>query len=394
MFYLIVFFILLSLSLLNLQYTDRLSRQVLLPVTALILIAVAGLRYETGGDWDTYTKFYKSFPYLSEIITNPSLLFKQHLEKGFVLLCSLVKSLGGTIQHLFFIVTFINISLIASILPKYTKYPVIALFCYYCILYFNLEMIYIRQATAVALSFYALQFVHSRKVWQYLALVLIACLFHRMAIIMLPLYFLLDKQLPSWVYLTIVGCGALLMILGVPWIKTVFLTIANWLGDSYADKAEFYTEKALFATSRRLSIGFWLNLALLGCIMFFHGKIKTNTYGTIMLNMFALSLVIYYYCYELVEVSNRLRLFFNIGIIALLPMLLEIFPLFKDRIIAFAVISLYCFSFSRGIFTEAPEAAAYNPYQNYIEYKINPRPSTGKQRLNISKKAFRQERKR
>ena len=108
--------------------------------------------------------------------------------------------------------------------------------------------------------------------------------------------------------------------------------------------------------------------------------------------LFALSLVLYYYCYELVEVSNRVRLFFFIGIIALLPMLLEVLPLFLERLAGLVVVALYCFSFSRGIFLEAPQAAAYNPYQNYIEYKLHPRPSTGKQRLEQSKHFFRDER--
>ena len=105
------------------------------------------------------------------------------------------------------------------------------------------------------------------------------------------------------------------------------------------------------------------------------------------------SLLLYYYCFELVEVSNRVRLFFLIGIIALLPMVLEALPLFIERLAGLIVIALYCFSFSRGIFLEVPQAAAYNPYQNYIEYKIHPRPSTGKQRLEQSKKFFRDERK-
>ena len=64
-----------------------------------------------------------------------------------------------------------------------------------------------------------------------------------------------------------------------------------------------------------------------------------------------------------------------------------------ERLAGLLVIALYCFSFSRGIMLEYPEAAAYNPYQNYIEYKIHPRPSSGQQRLEQSKKAFRQERK-
>ena len=128
--------------------------------------------------------------------------------------------------------------------------------------------------------------------------------------------------------------------------------------------------------------------------MFFKKKIDELPYGTIMLNMFAISLVLYYYCFELVEVSNRTRMFFLIGIIALLPMVLEVLPLFLERLAGLVVIALYCFSFARGIFLEYPQAAAYNPYQNYIEYKIHPRPSTGKQRLEQSEKAFREERKR
>ena len=90
--------------------------------------------------------------------------------------------------------------------------------------------------------------------------------------------------------------------------------------------------------------------------------------------------------------SNRVRLFFLIGIIALLPMVLEVLPLFLERLVGLVVIALYCFSFSRAIFLELPQAAAYNPYQNYIEYKIHPRPSSGKERLEQSKRFFQQER--
>ena len=392
MFYLVCFGILLVLAVLNLQMHDKLSSTILSSLAAILLICIAGLRYETGGDWDSYTELFASFPSFSRLVGHPIEIVEQPVEEGFTLLCALVKSLGGTIQHLFFVVTFINILLIACALPKYTKFPVIGLLCYYGILYFNLEMIYIRQATAVALCFFALQFIHSRKIWKYILVVLIACTFHRVAVLMLPLYFFLDRKIPTVVYILVIGVGAVLMLIGVPWIKTIFLTVAGWLGENYAEKAEMYAENALFAVQRGLSIGFVLNLAILIVVLFFKNKIDELPYGTVMLNLFALSLVLYYYCYELVEVSNRVRLFFFIGIIALLPMLLEVLPLFLERLAGLVVVALYCFSFSRGIFLEAPQAAAYNPYQNYIEYKLHPRPSTGKQRLEQSKHFFRDER--
>lgn len=393
MFYLICFCILLALAILNVQMHDRLSNQLLSGIAAILLIGIAGLRYETGGDWDIYTNLFGSFPPFSRLIGHPADLFHQHVEEGFVLLCAFIKSMGGTVQHLFFVVTTINILLIVCALPKYTKYPVVALLCYYGILYFQLEMIYIRQATAVALCFFALQFISKHKIWPYMLIILLACTFHRVAALMIPLYFFLDRKLPTWFYLTVIGVGAVIMLIGIPWIRTIFLTVAGWLGSNYAAKAEMYVENSLFAVNRGLSIGFVLNLAIIAIIMFFHKKIDELPYGTIMLNMFALSLVLYYYCFELVEVSNRIRMFFLISVIALLPMILELLPLFLERLAGLVVVALYCFSFSRGIFLEAPQAAAYNPYQNYIEYKIHPRPSTGKQRLEQSKKAFRQERK-
>ena len=393
MFYLICFFILFVLAVLNVQMHDRLSSQILTGLAAIMLICIAGLRYETGGDWDTYTMLFNHFPTFSQLIGRPAVFADVPVEEGFVLLSAFIKSLGGTVQHLFFVVTFINITLIACAARKYTQYPVVALLCYYGILYFNLEMIYIRQAMAVALCFFALQYIEPRRIVPYLVFILLACTFHRVAALMIPLYFFMHRRIPSWVYLTAVGVGAVLMLAGIPWIQTIFLTVAGWLGENYADKAETYTENAMFAVNRGLSIGFVLNLAMLVVLMFFKKQIDERPHGTVMLNMFAASLLLYYYCFELVEVSNRVRLFFLIGIIALLPMVLEALPLFIERLAGLIVIALYCFSFSRGIFLEVPQAAAYNPYQNYIEYKIHPRPSTGKQRLEQSKKFFRDERK-
>ena len=393
MFYLICFGILCVLAVLNVQMHDKLSTQILNGLAAIMLICIAGLRYETGGDWDTYTTLFNDFPPFSRLIGRPAEFADISVEEGFVLLCALVKSLGGTVQHLFFVVSLINITLIACAASKYTKYPVVALLCYYGILYFNLEMIYIRQATAVALCFFALQYIPSKRMVPYMIFILLACTFHRVAALMIPLSFLLNIKMPSWAYLAVVGIGAVVMLAGIPWIQTIFLTVAGWLGENYAEKAELYTEDAMFAVNRGLSLGFILNLAIFAVIIFFKEKIDALPYGTIMLNMFFASLVLYYYCFELVEVSNRMRLFFLIGIIALLPMVLEVLPLFLERLAGLVVVALYCFSFSRGIFLESPQSAAYNPYQNYIEYKINPRPSTGKQRLEQSQKAFQNERK-
>lgn len=394
MFYLTVFVILAIVGLLNLQFTDKLFRQLSLPAVTLLLICIAGLRYETGGDWDVYTRLFNGFPTFEQILWQPKLLYNRHTEEAFLLLGSIIRQFGGSVQVLFFVVTALNLTLIASALPRYTKYPIIALLAYYSILYFNLEMIYIRQATAVALCFYALHYVEQKRIVPYMLMVLAACLFHRVAVVMFPVYFFIDKRLPAWVYLTVVGIGAAVMLAGIPWIKEIFMTVASWLGEKYTDKAEMYTTSDKFAVNRVLSIGFVLNLLLFAGLLFFKRQIDEHRYGTIHLNMFFISLCLYYYCFELVEVSNRMRLFFLISIIVLLPLMLESLSCFANRLPVYLMVVAYCFSFSAHIFMEKPQAAAYNPYQNYIDYQLNPRPSDGKARLERSHKAFNKERKR
>jgi len=127
--------------------------------------------------------------------------------------------------------------------------------------------------------------------------------------------------------------------------------------------------------------------------MLFKPGIDSRKYGTVHLNMFALSLALYYYSYELVEISNRFRLFFLISVIVVLPLLLEALPTFMNRLLGYLLALVYCFNFASAIFLEKPQAIAYNPYQNYIEFRKNPRPSTGKERLERSHKLFRESRK-
>ena len=125
MFYLIIFFILTALAVINIQFKDKLSNQMLTGFSALILICIAGLRYETGGDWDNYALLFSEFPTLSQVWHKPALLFEPDVEEGFVLLCAIVKEFSTNVQLLFFVVTFINILLISSVLPKYTDFPVV-----------------------------------------------------------------------------------------------------------------------------------------------------------------------------------------------------------------------------------------------------------------------------
>ena len=394
MFYLIVFIILVFLSVLDVEIKAKNSKQFLLIIAATILILIAGLRVETGGDWNNYASIYKNCPTFINAISTPQLLAQIPIENGFLIFCSLIKQIGGSMQILLFSISLLNITLIAKSLSDYTKFPVLGLLCYYCILYFSLDMIYLRQAMAVAICFFSLRYIKQKNVWLYVLLILLATSMHRIAIVLLPFYWLLDKNISAKTYIIIMTIGMFIMLVGVLWLKPIFLHVSFWLGENFYNKALLYATEERFAVHRVVTIGYFLNILIFAAFMCFKKEIENLQYGKICLNMFCVSLIMYYYCYELIEVSNRVRLVFLIGIIALLPMLIEVLQGNMSKYIALIPVVLYCFSFSMHIFLEHPRAVAYNPYQNYVVMQLTNKKSTGPERLKKSKQFFDNERKR
>ncbi|MGL4907863.1 MAG: EpsG family protein [Bacteroidales bacterium] len=384
MFYLGVFIVLLSFTFLESYDTlTKRSHQILAICACLILVGIAGLRFETGGDWDAYTEIFEQINPISHAIKTGS-WGVQNLEIGYVLFCSIVKELGGTIQTVFFIVTLFNISLLLCALKKYTKQILFALFIYYAICYFALEMLYTRQAIAVAITFWGIQYIEKKQFWRFLLVTLLAFYFHRMAIIMLPLYFLLRRRIATSIWIFIIGIGATLMFFKVVWFSTAYLEISKILGTTFYQKALYYVEAEFFAIPRTISMGFFLNIFLFIGLLWQRKEIEKLKYGTIFLNLFYISLVAYYYGYELVEISNRFRFFFLISLIVLFPIWLSSFRLHTNKLIVGTIIIFYSFLYNRAILLELPAAAAYNPYQNYLIYEWGKKISTGAERLKQS----------
>lgn len=395
MLYLFIFFILLFFSLIEISFLNKRSEQFLIIISGLILILVAGLRYETGGDWDIYTSGFQHTNHFFNLFKGEPLYLNEKVsfEYGYGIFSSIIKQVGGNIQTIYFIIVTFNVLLLIKTLKQYTKLIIVGLFVYYCILYFHLEMIYTRQSVAVMICFWCLKFIQQKKIYRYLFFVLLASSFHRMALILIPLYFILDRNYRAFYLTIIIVVGSTLLFFHVQWIKNIIFYFANMLGESFILRAQYYTSEDIFSVSRGISIGFYLNIILFAILLFFRKKISKFEFGNIQFNYFIASLFVYFYLYEFVEISNRFRLFFLISLVVLFPYIIESFGKISNRIACFLAISIYSFMFNYKIFLNFPSSCAYNPYQNYIVYKTLNKRSTGKERLEKSHGFFNEDRK-
>ena len=391
MTYIIVFIVLLLFSVAEHQVSGG-WRRAMQAVAYVLLVVIAGLRYETGGDWDVYTHLFERIPSLANI-HDAGVFDQEYIEPAFLWLCATVKALGGTIQGVFLIITWVNITLLVIGLRRYTPYLLTGMLVYYCLFYFALDMMYTRQSTSVLLAFVALPYAEQWKdIWKYALLIALAALCHRMALVMIPVYLYLRLHLSNTAVVVIVGIGCVMMLTGVEWLKPVYLMVCKWLGPEVYGHTLGYVKNLHYGLARGMSIGFVLNLILLALLLWKREAIEERPYGKTLFAMFVLSLVTYYYGYELLEVSNRFRFYFFISVVALFPMLLEVLEIRFNKMVCTLFVYAYLLAFCRGILFNRAEAVAYQPYQNYVVYRLTEQRSSGKERIQQHKKQAKQER--
>lgn len=154
------------------------------------LTLISGLRYRIGVDTLQYEQW---FDYrLSELaqIDQSDLSIKNAYGPLFVLLASLVKSLGGnwvTFQLVHSLV--LNCSIFVFF-KRYSSKCFTAIAIYYLLIFYQYNCEILRQSLAIAVYLFSMPFLLEKKYMKYIIVVLIASLFHIAALIalLIPLF--------------------------------------------------------------------------------------------------------------------------------------------------------------------------------------------------------------
>lgn len=188
-------------------------------IPCLLYAFVFGCRYNVGTDYMNYLYMYQWG-------------IDRDLEFGFSFLQSLFKELHLHFAWFFGFLAFIQISLYSTAIKDRKLYPwfflVFILSCRWLILSNG-----IRQAVAACIFVYSVQFIVSKKVLPYLICIVLACSFHKSAVILFPFYFIskLDFTRIRW----------------IPWVVYIIALILSvthlyeqFVDNNFAILAEFF----------------------------------------------------------------------------------------------------------------------------------------------------------
>lgn len=156
-------------------------------IISILLICVAGLRYDVGADffgYYDYAKYAKSF---LDRLTSLD-------EPGYSFICKITELIYPQGGVAVFLASLITIGLSLSTIFKYTDKLFLSLMLFLFLGFWHGSFNGVRQFLAASILFCGYPFLKNGKFLKYLIFVLLAFLFHRSAIVMILPYFVIRRE--------------------------------------------------------------------------------------------------------------------------------------------------------------------------------------------------------
>lgn len=311
----------------------------------LILFLFSALRYDFGPDYMAYFNIFNSIQDGTSSWGQSDWLYKQlnlWIPNFFVLIALL---------SLFY--TFSVGSLIRSNL-KVKDYWFSFLILLINPYIFLVHQSSIRQTISICIVVLSISFIIKRKLIRYTVLVLIATGFHASAIIVFPLYFILnEKKIVSWNKLAIIG--GLAVLLFTPIFDVIAYKMLEYMPIHY----RFYYEQGLQNTTRATILSSVYFFVVLFNINKLHGR--EIIYGKLSLVATMLSILALR-----ASMINRIGMYFDIFLIVTLPQIFSKIERKTHKCMLFVLlITIYLLRYY-SFFTDPVWSKAYGVYRTIL----------------------------
>ena len=202
-------------------------------LTGCVLILVAGLRYRVGTDYGFY---YSRYP--RSIANLPHSILALD-EPGFGFLAWIVTRFVNDGGAVILVSSLVTLALPLMVIYRNTKKLALATALFIVTGFWHGSFNGVRQYLAAAILFSGYSFLKDRQFRQYCLVVFAAFLFHRSAIIMLPVYFIVHRKINQT---NLCLTGAALALINV--YSRFFLPIAGWIMEKqYSRDSGYVTQQ-------------------------------------------------------------------------------------------------------------------------------------------------------
>lgn len=290
----------------------------------IVFVFFFGLRGFVYTDWVLYYPMFDKLPtiwdggltkvlstdFSEEFLTDVS-VGKAGLELGFVYFAVFFKSIINDYFAFVFLNTVIDIILLDIFIRRYSKYYALSFIVFLIFGGLILEFNLLRNFKALLFFMLSLKYLQERRMLPYMVLNVAGFFFHSSALIFLPLYFILNKQWPSWLVWTIFVLGNIIFLLHIKYLQPVTLAMADMMGGRMGVKIRLYFASDFYSQAYGLGLGYIERiLTFLGVILFQKKLKEQSSYNQIFINCYLLYFIIYFFFAEMMVAVERLSLLF------------------------------------------------------------------------------------
>lgn len=250
----------------------------------MTLFLFLGLRYDVGFDY-----LYTYVPEYNKI----KLGYSTHFEPLFILLNKFVYYIFNNVYWVFIISAFLTVYLVYSVICKRGKNIFFGVFLFIGTRMYLYSFTQVRQYIAIAIFLYATKYITERKKFKYFFSICIAALFHKIALIYLPIYFIGNIKLTKQKYSLIALLGFAL----IPIVTSLYNYIGRYLYGWYINNK--------FGIGNYSSVMLIMNLFTIIISILYYNNLSNNKNSTMLLN---LQLVAWILCITTIQLNESYRI--------------------------------------------------------------------------------------
>ncbi|MGU9099117.1 EpsG family protein [Clostridium perfringens] len=223
---LIISYLILLIDRLNKKHNDKIS--IVSIIVVIILLSIVSGSRTAFVDTEAYVNLYKNIDNIN--------IFNDNYEFGFMILLKILHYFSKNPQFMLFITAFITNFLFLITLRRYSKgcYGELIIYMYITGGTFISTMNGMRQYLAAAILFYFTYLIERKCTYKYILICLIASTIHVSALIMIPIYFLVNTKAFSKKTICIIFISSIFIIFFNPIINYLYGVIGGKFGQ-YSD---------------------------------------------------------------------------------------------------------------------------------------------------------------
>ena len=302
--YIILYITLLFLFFCEIGYIRLIKTSKAILIANGLIVFFIGLRGFVMTDFVYYYSFYNNLPNIFNLK-----LYDFQYEPGFILYSSLIKTFSSDYHIWVLINTIIDFILFKITIKHNSKSKILPYIVFLGISGLVLEFNLYRNAKAIFLFMYSIEYIKRRQLLNYVLINILAASFHVSALLFLPLYFILNLKSTNVIRWGIFVIVNVIVLFGGDFVKNIISRIFV-IDQNFAGVSKF-TEYISINESYGLSIGAlerMLSFAIITC--FYDHMIKENKCFLLYYNCY----LIYYVVFSLFSFNsilvNRIPLLF------------------------------------------------------------------------------------